>query len=235
MIDRRSAVLRRLAKSLDIIAGEGNARVTSAFLWGASERVDGLFTASARKAFGDEAVAGPLAEFIEGAKTDSAVEKCLMLEKRFFLGDHNLIYTDKMAMAAGVEVRVPFLDTELVNFAAEVPVQWKQRLTDRQAGPRESQRSILPRDIIDRPKTGFGMPLPALDPGRHEGHDGGVAVESRLSTGAACSTLPRCSDLIESNHPGVRWMRAYTLFSLMCIELLVPPFCRRAGKLRLSG
>ena len=82
-----------------------------------------------------------------------------MLEKRFFLGDHNLIYTDKMAMAAGVEVPCRFSILELVDFAAEVPVQWKQRLLTGKWILKELQRSILPSDIIDRPKTGFGMPL----------------------------------------------------------------------------
>ena len=41
----------------------------------------------------------------------------LALEQRFFLADHNLLYTDKMSMAAGVEVRVPFLDNDLVRLA----------------------------------------------------------------------------------------------------------------------
>ena len=44
----------------------------------------------------------------------------LSLEQRFFLADHNLTYTDKMSMAAGVEVRVPFLDLDLVQFASAI-------------------------------------------------------------------------------------------------------------------
>ena len=53
------------------------------------------------------------------------LEKVLCLEQRFFLSDHNLIYTDKMSMAAGVEVRVPFLDLDLVKFASQIPSQLK--------------------------------------------------------------------------------------------------------------
>ena len=49
----------------------------------------------------------------------------LALEQRF-LADHNLIYTDKMSMAAGVEVRVPFLDLDLVEFASRIPPQYMQ-------------------------------------------------------------------------------------------------------------
>ena len=86
------------------------------------------------------------------------LNKMLSLEK-FFLTDHNLNYTDKMSMAAGVEVRVPFLDRDLIDFAARLPVDFKQR------GPvgkwifRKSMEGILPREVIYRPKTGFGIPL----------------------------------------------------------------------------
>lgn len=48
-------------------------------------------------------------------------ERMLALEQRFFLADHNLTYTDKMSMAMGVEVRVPFLDLDLVDHAAGYP------------------------------------------------------------------------------------------------------------------
>ncbi len=51
----------------------------------------------------------------------------LALEQRFFTTDHNLIYTDKMSMAAGVEVRVPLLAKNLVEFAATIPDNMKQK------------------------------------------------------------------------------------------------------------
>ena len=51
----------------------------------------------------------------------------LFLEGKFFLADHNLNYTDKMAMSQGVEVRVPLLDTDLVALAARLPDKMKQR------------------------------------------------------------------------------------------------------------
>ncbi len=43
----------------------------------------------------------------------------LFLETRHFLADHNLNYTDRAGMSAGVEVRVPLLDLELIDFAAQ--------------------------------------------------------------------------------------------------------------------
>jgi len=51
----------------------------------------------------------------------SDLDRMLYLECRHFLADHNLAYTDKMSMAAGVEVRVPLLDPELVDLAFGLP------------------------------------------------------------------------------------------------------------------
>src|SRR3970282_2766109 len=81
------------------------------------------------------------------------------LESRFFLADHNLTYTDKMSMASGVEVRVPLVDYEVVKFASTIPAGLKQR---GRAGKWVLKRAVeryLPREIVTRPKTGFGVPL----------------------------------------------------------------------------
>ena len=74
-----------------------------------------------------------------------------------YLPNHNLNYTDKMSMAAGVEARVPLLDMELVNTVPRYPYEW---LLGRETKVllREAARGIVPDAIIDRPKAGFGAP-----------------------------------------------------------------------------
>ena len=89
----------------------------------------------------------------------SSLDKILALEQRFFLGDHNLIYTDKMSMATGVEVRVPLLDEDLMEFVYSIPDKFKQ---NGRAGKwifKKTMEKYLPKNIIYRPKTGFGVPL----------------------------------------------------------------------------
>jgi asparagine synthase (glutamine-hydrolysing) len=83
----------------------------------------------------------------------------LFLETKYFLADHNLNYTDKMGMAAGVEVRVPLLDQDLVRFAARVPSRFKQDGSVGKAIFKSAMERDLPRDVIYRSKTGFGAPL----------------------------------------------------------------------------
>jgi asparagine synthase (glutamine-hydrolysing) len=83
----------------------------------------------------------------------------LQLEQRHFLADHNLNYLDKTTMAFGVEARVPLLDLELVAFAATIPSRYKVRGLTGKYLFKKAMEPYLPRDIIYRRKSGFGVPL----------------------------------------------------------------------------
>jgi asparagine synthase (glutamine-hydrolysing) len=83
----------------------------------------------------------------------------LYLDAKTFLPCLNLTYTDKMGMAASVEVRVPLLDDELIALAAKIPSSLKLRAWRRKYVFKRSQEGVLPRDIIWRRKAGFGAPV----------------------------------------------------------------------------
>ena len=57
----------------------------------------------------------------------SDLNRLLFWDLKTFLPDHNLNYTDKMSMATGVEVRVPFLDIELLEFSCQIPPKLKMK------------------------------------------------------------------------------------------------------------
>ncbi|HXF46143.1 MAG TPA: asparagine synthase C-terminal domain-containing protein, partial [Burkholderiaceae bacterium] len=87
------------------------------------------------------------------------LNRMLFLEAKHFLCDHNLNYTDKMGMAVGVEVRVPFLDPDLMRLAASLPARFKQRGAEGKWVLKRAMEPLLPPEVIYRPKTGFGVPL----------------------------------------------------------------------------
>ncbi len=62
-------------------------------------------------------------------------------------------------MAASVESRVPFLDHKLVAYTAKLPVRMKIRGGTTKWILREAMKGILPREILERPKMGFPVPL----------------------------------------------------------------------------
>jgi asparagine synthase (glutamine-hydrolysing) len=75
-----------------------------------------------------------------------------------YLPNHNLLYTDKIGMAVGLEVRVPLLDLELVGKVLTYPPAWRLSRLTTKALLRDAARGILPDSIIDRRKAGFGAP-----------------------------------------------------------------------------
>lgn len=75
-----------------------------------------------------------------------------------YMPNHNLLYTDKMGMAVGVETRVPLLDMALVRKATGFPPSWLLKGKVDKLILRKAARGIVPDCIIDRPKAGFGAP-----------------------------------------------------------------------------
>jgi asparagine synthase (glutamine-hydrolysing) len=75
----------------------------------------------------------------------------------------NLNYLDRMAMASSVEGRVPFLDHHLIEFAYSLPRHYKLSKTGRSKHIlKEAYARVLPSQIINRRKAGFGMPLRSI-------------------------------------------------------------------------
>jgi asparagine synthase (glutamine-hydrolysing) len=87
------------------------------------------------------------------------LSKLLYLDAKTFLPCLNLTYTDKMGMAASVEVRVPLLDDDLVALAARIPSDLKLRGLRRKYVFKKSQERTLPREVVWRRKAGFGAPV----------------------------------------------------------------------------
>jgi asparagine synthase (glutamine-hydrolysing) len=66
---------------------------------------------------------------------------------------------DKMSMAASIESRVPFMDYRIVEFANRLPARHKLRGLSGKAIVKDVARRVLPKEIVDRRKSGFGVPL----------------------------------------------------------------------------
>jgi len=82
----------------------------------------------------------------------------LWLDQKNFLVDDILNKSDRMSMAFSVEVRPPFLDHRVVEFAAKLPASLKIRGTQQKVLLKELMRDKLPQAILQRPKIGFDIP-----------------------------------------------------------------------------
>jgi len=90
-----------------------------------------------------------------GAGPDAA----MAVDLETYLPDDLLVKTDVASMAWGLEVRCPFLDHRLVEFARSIPVQWKLSALRGKRILRHAFREVLPARVRRRKKMGFGVPL----------------------------------------------------------------------------
>lgn len=97
--------------------------------------------------------------YFDEVKSEHWLNQILYVDAKTFLPCLNLAYTDKMSMAASIEVRVPLLDDELVSTAARIPPNLKLRRLTRKYVFKRSMERVLPRDVIWRRKAGFGAPV----------------------------------------------------------------------------
>ena len=86
------------------------------------------------------------------------LEQALYLDTHMFLPDGILICNDKMSMAAGLELRVPFLDLDLMRFVERIPASARVKPRAGKRLHRMAMERILPPGIAGRPKHGFATP-----------------------------------------------------------------------------
>jgi len=222
LLDRRNAMGRRLSKAFSGASLDPKKRLAHYFRWAENDTLFALYTPSFREKLRAAAAEAPLLEFLASLPPHvSRLERMLALEQRFFLADHNLIYTDKMSMASGVEVRVPFLDLELVDFAARVPAHLKQRGAIGKWVLKKAMEPYLPNDVIYRSKTGFGAPLRRWLRRELRGVMRDLLCAENLRHRGLFE--PAAVDRLIAKNDAGEVDGAYTLFGLMAIEL----WCRR--------
>ena len=96
--------------------------------------------------------------WFEENDAEELLDKILYVDSKTYL--HELLMKqDQMSMAASIESRVPFLDHELVEYTAKMPVRMKIRGKTTKWILREAMKGILPEEILTRPKMGFPVPI----------------------------------------------------------------------------
>ena len=90
---------------------------------------------------------------------DDTVGRLQFIDQHTYLPDQILALTDRMSMANSLEVRVPFLDFRLAQFAAGIPGVFKETSSNYKIFLKQALGNRLPQEILDRPKWGFGSPI----------------------------------------------------------------------------
>ncbi len=98
-------------------------------------------------------------ELLKTVPDNESINDILLTDMNLVLPNDMLMKVDLMSMANGLEVRTPFLDFELVNFAFTLPDEFKINPKIRKRIVQDTFRDFLPPALYNRPKKGFEVPL----------------------------------------------------------------------------
>jgi asparagine synthase (glutamine-hydrolysing) len=98
-------------------------------------------------------------EYFDRCRDASPINRMLYVDFKTFMPALNLDTTDRTSMAANLEVRVPYLNKELLDLAARLPSRLKIKGLKRKYILKKAVESILPKEVIYRKKAGFGAPI----------------------------------------------------------------------------
>jgi asparagine synthase (glutamine-hydrolysing) len=98
-------------------------------------------------------------QLLEICDAKNTIERMQFLDMNFYLAEDILTKVDRASMAVSLEVRAPFLDPRVAEFASSLPVSYKLRGNTGKFILKKSVEKLLPKNIIARPKKGFGIPI----------------------------------------------------------------------------
>jgi len=190
---------RRLHKAFRQAALAPQERMVGYFQWLEQDRLQGLWSQEVKAAGILPDPSAPLTEALRALPEGMPGLNQMLSLERFFLTDHNLNYTDKMSMAAGVEQRGRIS-------------KWIFR---------QSMQGILPEEVIHRPKTGFGIPLRGWMTAKDNRIEADYLSRASL-TKRGLFDPDAVQRLIVDNRTG-RTDASYPILALACVEI----WCRQ--------
>ena len=128
-----------------------------------------------------------------------------------------LMKQDQMSMAASIESRVPFLDHQLVEFAATLPDHWKLNGWTTKRILREAMKGLLPESILNRPKMGFPVPFAGWTRGGWNGVARDVLLDRRSRERGLID--PPAVERLLTDHAAGRTDGGDRIWSLLNLEL----------------
>jgi asparagine synthase (glutamine-hydrolysing) len=121
---------------------------------------ESLYTSDFQKALHNrDRVAQSFRAYASRVKTTEPLDQLLYIDGKTYLPGDILTKVDRMSMATSLEVRVPLLDHKLIDFVTRVPASLKLAGTETKQLLKRVAKDLIPAEILDRPKQGFGIPL----------------------------------------------------------------------------
>ena len=165
----------------------------------------------------------PSAEVISSIYNNTSathnVEKIMETDIHSYLPGDILTKVDIASMACSLEVRSPFMDHEVVEFAASLPLKFKQRRISRKYVLKQAFADVIPPQVLNRSKKGFGVPLHKWFRGAWREQLQEHLLEGRLAKDGFFQKVAM-EKLLDSHLTG-KEDHSYPLWSLLILELFL--------------
>ncbi|MCE2956277.1 MAG: asparagine synthase (glutamine-hydrolyzing) [Flammeovirgaceae bacterium] len=155
-VGNKARQLRRFAEGMKLTSRE---RYWQWAGYAKSEEAYRLFSEKSKSALDQAEYNTFKSELLKTIPDKESIRDILFTDMQLVLPNDMLTKVDWMSMANGLEVRTPFLDFELVNFAFSLPDDYKINSSMRKRVLQDAFRNLLPPELYKRPKKGFEVPM----------------------------------------------------------------------------
>ncbi len=180
--------------------------------------LDGLFSPEWKRPTSPSSVIfAPLARVVAGVRFEQTLAEMLYLDFRLYLEDNLLVKIDRASMACSLELRTPYLDHRLVEFAASLPAALKVPRFQMKHVLKKAVRQWLPRKVVYRQKRGFSVPVAGWMRGALRPLVDATLSEEKLKRDGLFDA--RFVRRLLNEHWGGQADHRKTLWTLLCFQL----------------
>lgn len=156
-----SNIVNYIRRKGAFLCEQGDNKYVGITSWHSREDLANLFPHTENNSIAITSLLEAKQRFFENCPSDDIVTKLMYVDFMTFLGDHNLLYMDKMGMASSCEIRSPYLDREVIEFAFQLPPRLKIKKAKTKYILKKVAERHIPKSIVWQRKSGFSAPIRA--------------------------------------------------------------------------
>jgi asparagine synthase (glutamine-hydrolysing) len=192
-----------------------------------------LYTDDFRQQLGTGEAAQRFRDYAAHSRANDPLDPLLYLDSKTYLPGDILTKVDRMSMAVSLETRVPLLDHKLIEFVCtRIPASMKMKGLETKHVFKRAVRDLVPAEILDRPKQGFGIPIDRWINEQLRERVRGTLTEPRTMQRGFIE--PRYVNLLLDEHECGRRDHATELWALFMLELWHRKFVDAPGGIAVS-
>ncbi|REJ75485.1 MAG: asparagine synthase (glutamine-hydrolyzing) [Acidobacteria bacterium] len=214
--------VKRFLSAARLAAGPRYSRWMTTF---DDERKSALYSSQFRSQLNGNGSRSVFADWLESDEAEGIVDRCLLTDMMTYLPNDLLVKVDIASMANSLEARSPFLDHKVIEFAASLPEELKMRRIATKSLLKKVASQLVPREVIYRPKMGFGVPIGNWFRGELKGF-----IRDILQSNEARSRglfKQEEVDRMTEEHVSAKKDHTFQIWSLLMLELWFQKFVDR--------